>query len=116
MNEAPVYYMTKRVTTINGHTVKINLGKEVPYEVGTIIYVYISSTDGSLHMGGSRKIMKSGTSKAVTLPKWWGFKKGDLVYISVSSTIPMFASNNTVTTEDIPPAIPPYFGMRGGLS
>lgn len=107
--------MTKYVTSINGHTVKVNLGKEVPYEVGSMVYVTVSSPDGSICMSGSRKVQKSGTSKAVSLPKHWGFKKGDLVYISVSMDVPSYAVCNTVSTSETTVETP-YFNFKGGLS
>lgn len=114
MKEAPVYYMTKYVTSINGRTAKVNLGKEVPYDVGSTVFVNVSSPDGSVYMSGPRKVQRSGTSKAVSLPKWWGFKKGDLVYISVS-LMPAYAECNTVTTSESS-GVTPYFRFGGGLS
>lgn len=115
MKEAPIYYMTKYVTSINGHTIKVNLGKEVPYEVGSMVYVNISSPDGSIYMSGLRKVQKSGTSKAVSIPKVWGFKKGDLVYISVSPP-PMHDVCNTITVAEQQSSATPYFRFGGGLS
>lgn len=116
MKEAPVYYMTKYITSINGHTIKVNLGKEVPYEVGSMVYVNISSPDGSIYMSGLRKVQKSGTSKAVSIPKVWGFKKGDLVYISVSLAPLMHDVCNTITVAEQQSSATPYFRFGGGLS
>ena len=78
------YRMTRRITTVNGKSSKLNLDGTFPFKAGDTVRVEIEDVETGRVWAGVKKVRTSGTSRAVGIPSSSLFKTGDLVHARIS--------------------------------
>lgn len=79
-NDDGWYVMTRRTVRAAGNTSKLNLTSSFPFEPGTIVEVRLEDVCGMIPpYKGFRKVHKSGNSRAIIVPQFWGYPMGTMV-------------------------------------
>lgn len=77
------YRMTRKITTINSRMRKLNLDGTFPFEADDDVVVTLERVSDGRVWTGERKVILSGSSRAVRVPASAGLEEGDLVHATI---------------------------------